>query len=303
MDYDEPDGSRVQIAVARVPATDQANKIGSLFFNFGGPGGPAVEYLQAAGAGRVQRAERAVRHRRLRPASGVCLTEWGFFWDRRGTPAYDCQCRPGGREETRASTPPGLPEYLVCHPPAIGHRRPSRVHPPPPTFARFLFCRAYYQPALWAATAHHGLNRRESFGDQFPRPRPNRPGGHGGYWRPSAAGATDKPQLPRASRTSNFWGRLGLLGCGPHVTRQPSPPDQPPRPMQSCPRRPAWRGGGSLRHTPPPLTPPPPGGVPGGGCAGSETRTPRTTIVSASGHRPLLSDYDKRTASFYSPHA
>jgi pimeloyl-ACP methyl ester carboxylesterase len=51
MDYDEPDGSRVQIAVARVPATDQANKIGSLFFNFGGPGGPAVEYLQAAGAG------------------------------------------------------------------------------------------------------------------------------------------------------------------------------------------------------------------------------------------------------------
>ncbi len=51
MDYDEPAGSRVQIAVARVPATDQANKVGSLFFNFGGPGGPAVAYLQAAGAG------------------------------------------------------------------------------------------------------------------------------------------------------------------------------------------------------------------------------------------------------------
>ncbi len=51
MDYDEPAGSRVQIAVARVPATDQANKVGSLFFNFGGPGGPAVAYLQTAGAG------------------------------------------------------------------------------------------------------------------------------------------------------------------------------------------------------------------------------------------------------------
>ena len=51
MDYDEPDGTRVQIAVARVPATDPANRIGSLFFNFGGPGGPAVEYLQASGAG------------------------------------------------------------------------------------------------------------------------------------------------------------------------------------------------------------------------------------------------------------
>src|ERR687894_91465 len=51
MDHDEPDGASVQIAVARVPATDPANRIGSLFFNFGGPGGPAVEYLQAAGAG------------------------------------------------------------------------------------------------------------------------------------------------------------------------------------------------------------------------------------------------------------
>ncbi len=51
MDHDEPDGARVGIAVGRVPATDPANRIGSLFFNFGGPGGPAVEYLQAAGAG------------------------------------------------------------------------------------------------------------------------------------------------------------------------------------------------------------------------------------------------------------
>ena len=39
---------QVHIAVARVPATDQANRIGSLFFNFGGPGGPAVDFLQAS---------------------------------------------------------------------------------------------------------------------------------------------------------------------------------------------------------------------------------------------------------------
>jgi pimeloyl-ACP methyl ester carboxylesterase len=51
MDYDDPDGEQVQIAVAKVPATDPAQRIGSLFFNFGGPGGPAVDYLQAAGAG------------------------------------------------------------------------------------------------------------------------------------------------------------------------------------------------------------------------------------------------------------
>jgi pimeloyl-ACP methyl ester carboxylesterase len=52
MDYDEPDGARVQIAVARVPATDPANRIGSLFINPGGPGAQFVTYLQEAGAGR-----------------------------------------------------------------------------------------------------------------------------------------------------------------------------------------------------------------------------------------------------------
>jgi pimeloyl-ACP methyl ester carboxylesterase len=40
----------VHIAVARVPAADQAHRLGSLFFNFGGPGGTAVDYLQAVGA-------------------------------------------------------------------------------------------------------------------------------------------------------------------------------------------------------------------------------------------------------------
>jgi pimeloyl-ACP methyl ester carboxylesterase len=51
MDYDEPQGTQVNIAVARVPATDPTQRIGSLFFNFGGPGAAAVDYLQAAGAG------------------------------------------------------------------------------------------------------------------------------------------------------------------------------------------------------------------------------------------------------------
>jgi pimeloyl-ACP methyl ester carboxylesterase len=51
MDYDQPTGAEVHIAVARVPATDRAHRIGSLFFNFGGPGGTSVDYLQANGAG------------------------------------------------------------------------------------------------------------------------------------------------------------------------------------------------------------------------------------------------------------
>ena len=43
-------GQKWRIAVARSPATDQANRIGSLFFNFGGPGAPAAKYLEAFGA-------------------------------------------------------------------------------------------------------------------------------------------------------------------------------------------------------------------------------------------------------------
>ena len=52
LDYDRPTASTIQIAVARVPAKDQAHRIGSLLFNLGGPGAPAVDFLQAtAGQG------------------------------------------------------------------------------------------------------------------------------------------------------------------------------------------------------------------------------------------------------------
>ena len=55
LDYDEPEGAQVEIAVGRVPAAVPAQRIGSLFFNFGGPGAPAVDYLQAAGSGLFER--------------------------------------------------------------------------------------------------------------------------------------------------------------------------------------------------------------------------------------------------------
>ena len=48
-DYDEPNGATTEIAMTRMPATDPENKIGSLFLNFGGPGGPGVENLQVMG--------------------------------------------------------------------------------------------------------------------------------------------------------------------------------------------------------------------------------------------------------------
>ncbi len=52
LDYDRPDGRTVRLAVARVKAKDPDHRIGSLLFNFGGPGGAAVGYLEAtAGEG------------------------------------------------------------------------------------------------------------------------------------------------------------------------------------------------------------------------------------------------------------
>ena len=49
LDYDRPNGKTIDIAVARVPAKDQAHKIGSLIFNLGGPGGSQVDFLQLGG--------------------------------------------------------------------------------------------------------------------------------------------------------------------------------------------------------------------------------------------------------------
>ncbi|NQY58073.1 MAG: alpha/beta fold hydrolase [Ilumatobacteraceae bacterium] len=48
LDYDDPDGEQIDIAVVRVPAGDADERIGSLVFNPGGPGGSGIEFLQNA---------------------------------------------------------------------------------------------------------------------------------------------------------------------------------------------------------------------------------------------------------------
>lgn len=37
LDYDRPGGATTQLVLARVPASDQANRIGTVFVSFGGP--------------------------------------------------------------------------------------------------------------------------------------------------------------------------------------------------------------------------------------------------------------------------
>ncbi len=48
LDYDQPRGATTEVGVLRVKARDQANRIGSLFVNPGGPGLPATELALAA---------------------------------------------------------------------------------------------------------------------------------------------------------------------------------------------------------------------------------------------------------------
>ena len=49
LDHDNPRGPQVRLAVARLAATDQANKLGSIFLNPGGPGGSGVNFVLGAG--------------------------------------------------------------------------------------------------------------------------------------------------------------------------------------------------------------------------------------------------------------
>jgi pimeloyl-ACP methyl ester carboxylesterase len=48
--YARPHGSKIEIALTRLPAQDTSHRIGSLFVNFGGPGGEGVSTVQAFGA-------------------------------------------------------------------------------------------------------------------------------------------------------------------------------------------------------------------------------------------------------------
>lgn len=47
LDYEDPDGEEIEIAVLRVPAQDEDNRIGAIVVNPGGPGGSGVQYASA----------------------------------------------------------------------------------------------------------------------------------------------------------------------------------------------------------------------------------------------------------------
>src|SRR6476646_8329721 len=49
LDYDQPNGATISLALVRLPASDPAHRIGSLFLNPGGPDGSGVDFVLFAG--------------------------------------------------------------------------------------------------------------------------------------------------------------------------------------------------------------------------------------------------------------
>lgn len=49
LDHDDPDGAAIGLKLVRLPASDPARKLGSIFFNPGGPGGSGVDFVAGAG--------------------------------------------------------------------------------------------------------------------------------------------------------------------------------------------------------------------------------------------------------------
>ena len=45
LNYRHPDGQKISLALMRLPASDPSERIGSLFIDFGGPGGPDITDL------------------------------------------------------------------------------------------------------------------------------------------------------------------------------------------------------------------------------------------------------------------
>ena len=49
LDYTDPTGRTIDLALTRLPAADPARRIGALVFNCGGPGCPTVTFMQQLG--------------------------------------------------------------------------------------------------------------------------------------------------------------------------------------------------------------------------------------------------------------
>ena len=146
LDHDRRSGPTIELAVIRLPASDPARRIGSLFLNPGGPGTSGVGMvLDAAtdGADSVhRRSDRPLRPRRVRSTWDPRQHTVALLRDVAGRAGHAAAGPvPGhrrGRGGLRAGRPdaePGLPVAWRPHRRPHGHRR-RRPRPRPATRRR-----------------------------------------------------------------------------------------------------------------------------------------------------------------------
>ncbi len=68
VDWSEPDGGTIALALARRPADDQGARVGSLLVNPGGPGGSGIDLVKNVEGFASTKLHGQLRHRGLRPA-------------------------------------------------------------------------------------------------------------------------------------------------------------------------------------------------------------------------------------------
>ena len=111
LDYDAPLGRKIELFVARAPATDRRHRLGTLFVNFGGPGGTSADIIEGLTAEQLPKPNE----------------RWDLVaMDPRGVgqsrPAIECGTRTG-----RSMTPSPAPEGSRTRSTASSRRaRPTR---------------------------------------------------------------------------------------------------------------------------------------------------------------------------------
>ncbi len=104
IDYQDPGGETIELALLKDPADDPAQRVGSLVVNPGGPGAPGTSYAENASLRVPRRAPRRLRHRRLRPARHRRLRPGRLHLRRRARRVRRGRPRPGHRRRRGSSS-------------------------------------------------------------------------------------------------------------------------------------------------------------------------------------------------------
>ncbi|WP_241901489.1 hypothetical protein [Nocardioides houyundeii] len=103
MDYDEPGGKELDIALLKVLAGDQERRVGSLVVNPGGPGAPGTEYAAQASLAFREPLRRYFDIVGFDPAAPAAATRWTASATPSWTPTWPATRTPTSRTRSRSS--------------------------------------------------------------------------------------------------------------------------------------------------------------------------------------------------------